>query len=239
MAKDGWIKLHRQIQEGSIWEEKPFDKRSAWIDLLLSANHADKKIYFNGNFFVVKRGQYLTSIRKLAERWGWSYDKCLRYLKLLEADGMLLKDSNKSRTLITIVNYKMYQDVAADDKPMNQKTDDEETVETDDSCSKNTNELQSVTRKVKEENLKADFEIIYKYYKKKSGKTKAYGKYKLWVTTGKVVNGTRRKLTNKQIWSAIIKYNSEMEHKGTELQFYKNFDTFMGDSILDYVEDEK
>ncbi len=108
----GWIKLYRQLQDCWIWKiDEPFDKRSAWIDLLMSANHSDHKILFNGELVTIKRGQVMTSIRKLAERWKWSYDKCLRYLKLLEADGMLLKESDKNRTRLTIAKYEFFQDV--------------------------------------------------------------------------------------------------------------------------------
>lgn len=108
----GWIKLYRQLQDCWIWIiDEPFDKRSAWIDLLMSANHSDHKILFNGELATIKRGQVMTSIRKLAERWKWSYDKCSRYLKLLEADGMLTKESDKSRTLLTIAKYEFFQDM--------------------------------------------------------------------------------------------------------------------------------
>ena len=44
MAK-GWISIHRKIQDSEIWNSsEPFDKRSAWIDLLLLANHEDNTI---------------------------------------------------------------------------------------------------------------------------------------------------------------------------------------------------
>ena len=109
----GWIKTYRKIQDCWIWLDKePFDKRSAWIDLLLTANHSDKKLLFNGSLITVKRGQILTSIRKLSEKWKWSYDKCSRFLKILESDGMLQKQSDNFRTLLTIVNYELYQDVS-------------------------------------------------------------------------------------------------------------------------------
>ena len=111
MGEKGWIKLHRRIQDCWIWDEKPFDKPRAWIDLLLLANHADKKIMFNGNPLIIKRGQYLTSIRKLAERWGWSYDKVSRFLNALVLEDMLRKESDNSRTLLTVINYEVYQDV--------------------------------------------------------------------------------------------------------------------------------
>lgn len=87
--------------------------------------------------------------------------------------------------------------------------------------------------------LLEDFNIIYKSYPVKKGKTKGFEYYKAWVTVGRVISGVRHKLTNKQIWSAIAKYKNEMEEQETELQYYKHFDTFMCKAILDYVEDEE
>lgn len=89
------------------------------------------------------------------------------------------------------------------------------------------------------EELEKNFEIIYKIYPKKKGRTEAFKRYKAWVTVGKEVNGRKRKLTNKVIWDAVVKYKKEMEAKETELQYYKDFSTFMGNSILDYVEEEQ
>ena len=106
----GWIKLYRQLQDCWIWLDKePFDKRSAWVDLLLTANHSDKKILFNGELITVKRGQILTSVRKLSAKWKWSVNKVYRFLKLLESDEMLQKESDKDRTLLTIENYSVFQ----------------------------------------------------------------------------------------------------------------------------------
>ena len=108
----GWICLHRKIQECSIWDnDEKFDCRSAWIDLLLLANHEDKKTLFDGKPVVVKRGQRITSVRQLAERWHWGNDRTLRYLRLLESEKMIIKESDKRRTLITIVNYGVYNDM--------------------------------------------------------------------------------------------------------------------------------
>ena len=76
--KIGWIRIHRKIQDCWIWEiDKPFDERSAWIDLLLLANHKDVKIPFNGELTLVKRSQLITSVRKLADKWKWNKDKVL------------------------------------------------------------------------------------------------------------------------------------------------------------------
>lgn len=91
----GWIKLHRQILECDIWigfdeePDEPFDRRSAWIDLLLRANHRDKEFLFDGQMIVVGRGQLITSVRKLAARWHWGKDKTLRFLRTLEQLNMI------------------------------------------------------------------------------------------------------------------------------------------------------
>jgi hypothetical protein len=109
MAK-GWISIHRKIQECEIWvNNEPFDIRSAWIDLLLLANHEDVEMVFDYEPVIIKRGQFLTSVRKLGARWSWSKNRVLKYLRLLESLNMIERESNNQRTLLTIVKYDVYQ----------------------------------------------------------------------------------------------------------------------------------
>lgn len=107
----GWIKLHRQIQGHWLWlSEKPFDKRSAWIDILLMVNHEDKTVLLGNDLVEVKRGERLTSEPKLAERWGWSRTKVRNFLNLLEKDGMIEnKKEGRKRTRLKVLNYSIYQ----------------------------------------------------------------------------------------------------------------------------------
>ena len=107
---EGWIGIHRQLQEHWLWKSKePFDKRSAWIDLLLMANHQKEKIEFDKDFIEVERGQRITSLEKLANRWKWSRHKVSDYLNQLEQDGMLVQVRDNKKTLISIENYDKYQ----------------------------------------------------------------------------------------------------------------------------------
>ena len=105
----GWISLYRSIQDHWLWQEKPYDKAHAWLDLLLSANHQDKKIVFDSNLVEVKRGEFITSIRKLCERWGWSNSKVKKFLETLQLDGMITYKSDTKKTTINIANYNVYQ----------------------------------------------------------------------------------------------------------------------------------
>lgn len=105
----GWISIHRKIKEHWVWEEKPFSKGQAWIDLLMMANHEDKKVLLGAELIEVKRGSRITSIRKLCDRWGWSNTKVNTFLKLLKQDGMIEIKSDTKKTTLTIVNYSDYQ----------------------------------------------------------------------------------------------------------------------------------
>ena len=124
MTDKGWIKLHRQIQDNNIWlENSPFDRRSAWIDLIMMANIQNKEIIYRGKVLTIKRGQVYTSIRKLADRWHWSRDKVGRFVNLLEKTHMIRRDNRTTyATLITIVNYSVFQDVHDSHKDSNKDT---------------------------------------------------------------------------------------------------------------------
>ncbi|HDK7158452.1 TPA: DnaD domain protein [Clostridium botulinum] len=111
----GWISLYRSIQDHWLWQEKSFSKGQAWLDLLLSANHQDKKIVFDSNLIEVKRGQFITSIRKLCDRWGWSNSKVKKFLDTLQSDEMIHYKSDTKKTTINIEKYEVYQ-VLSDNK---------------------------------------------------------------------------------------------------------------------------
>lgn len=51
----------------------------------------------------------MTSIVKLADRWGWSRNKVVRYLDMLESEQMLNTKRTPKGTLVTIVKYDDYQ----------------------------------------------------------------------------------------------------------------------------------
>lgn len=108
----GWIKLYRSIEDHWIWKsEEPFDRRSAWIDLLLMVNHEENKIFVNGQLIKIDRGQTLTSIKKLSERWKWSRWKVKKFLQVLQDDYIITFEIPTGQfTLVTVENYGKYQD---------------------------------------------------------------------------------------------------------------------------------
>lgn len=116
MAK-GWVAIHRQLQDHWLWEERPFSKAQAWIDMLLLANHDDNKFLLGNELVEVKCGSFITSEVKLMERWGWGKSKTRAFLDLLQTDEMIIKKSDRKKTTITIVNYKEYATLETTDRP--------------------------------------------------------------------------------------------------------------------------
>ena len=107
---EGWICIHRKIREHWIWKSKePFDKRSAWLDLLMMVNHKKEKVEFDKKFIEVERGQKITSLEKLSTSWKWSRHKVSNFLNKLEQDGMLVQVRDRKKTLVSIENYNKYQ----------------------------------------------------------------------------------------------------------------------------------
>lgn len=104
----GWICLHRCIKKHWIWQDA--NRLKWWLDLLISANHEDKKILVDGVLKECKRGEIITSLGKLAEEWRVNRDTVRRFLDMLESDTMITRKSTHKMTQITICNYDSYQD---------------------------------------------------------------------------------------------------------------------------------
>ena len=107
----GYIKVYRDIRDHWIWtdEEESFSRGQAWIDLIMMVNHNDKDVLFNGRLIHVEKGCRITSLRRLSERWKWSIHKVSDFLNLLEKEGMISQARDSKKTLITLINYGVYQ----------------------------------------------------------------------------------------------------------------------------------
>ena len=118
----GWIKLSRNIQDNFLWDEVPFSKAQAWIDLLLSASHKEQTISVNGKPKIIKKGQVWTSQMKLEKRWGWSKNKVRRFLALLAEQQMIHIDGTTNGTTLTIEKWAKYQGGGTTNEPTNEPT---------------------------------------------------------------------------------------------------------------------
>ena len=105
----GWIKIHRDVAKHWIFQDA---EKFKWrIDLLFMANYEDSKVVVGNQLLTIKKGQMIASLDFLAKRWNSSKRTVLKFLVLLESDGMCIRSSNRKVTIITICNYESYQEV--------------------------------------------------------------------------------------------------------------------------------
>ena len=110
MYSNGWIKLHREIQSHWVFQRDDYFK--AWILLLLKANHQDYKTLVSDKIpevVLIKRGEVVSSLKKLGLELKWSPSKVKRFLQKLKKDEMIVVAEEKRWTHLTILNYETYQ----------------------------------------------------------------------------------------------------------------------------------
>lgn len=192
-----------------LWSAKPFDKGRAWIDLLFMANFKDKKLLFNGDITIVKRGQKITSLAKLSDRWGWSKTKVKKFLDCLQEEEMLHYKSDNKKTVVTIVNYDMYQ--LCDTQKEHKKDIG------------NTHKESKDKRKKEKDIYAQQVEQIWGMYPKKKGKAIAVKK----------IPGLVSKYGLEEVISFTQAYANDC--KGKEQQFIQYGSTFYTSGYIDYV----
>lgn len=111
MSSQGWVKLHRELLDKSIWIESTPEQKTILITLLLMANHAPNKWEWNGEQYTVESGQFITSLESIASKSGKgiSIQNVRTALKRFEKLGFLTNKSTKKNRLINIVSWGHYQ----------------------------------------------------------------------------------------------------------------------------------
>lgn len=120
----GWIKISRDIVNHWLWQDKPFSRGQAWIDLLLMAAWKERIFFVRGIRVEQHRGDVCLSVREMCERWHWSNGKVIRFLNELETAQQITQQKSNVINTISIVNYDKYQMDNTTDETPNQTADD-------------------------------------------------------------------------------------------------------------------
>lgn len=107
----GWIKLYRCLLDKPIWKQATLEQKVILVTLLLMANHAEEEWWWNGQKYKCKPGQFVTSLKSIADKAGKEITvKNVRTaLNRFETFGFLANQSAKTGRLITIENWASYQ----------------------------------------------------------------------------------------------------------------------------------
>lgn len=166
----GYIKLDRSMMDNWMWQEKPFSRAQAWIDLLLLASFKDSKEMYRGELKERKRGEVHCSFLYLADRWGWSRGKVNRFMAILKQDNMVTINSTTHDTTITIENYAKYQGGRSTNRTTDgttgSTTDGQQTVQQTDTLEESKKKVQRMVKKGEEGQADNMAEKLARYKKK-------------------------------------------------------------------------
>jgi len=155
---NGWVKIHRKLIEKGYYKKSKYVH--LWIHILLKANHKEKEFLWNDKLVKIKRGQFLTGRKQLAEETGINESSIERILKMLENEHQIEQQKTNLFRVITIVKYDLYQvSEQQNEQPVNNKrTTSEQPVNTNKNDKNENNDKKSFLE------MKNTF---LSYYKKK------------------------------------------------------------------------
>lgn len=116
--KTTWIKIDRNILEWGWYKDA--NTKALFIHLLLKANI--KKGSFMG--VEINRGELATSYASLAEETGLSVRNVRTALEHLKVTGEVTVNRHSKFSVISILNYSMYQDVPTEYLTINRQSSD-------------------------------------------------------------------------------------------------------------------
>ncbi len=164
--EEGYIKLFRSSMDNPLYKNPLI--WHLWEHLLLRANHEEKKIIWNGQEMVIKRGSLITGRKIISLETGISERTIRTGLATLHSLGMIEKSTSKSTSkfsYISICNYDRFQSW---NRISDQQNDQQVT-------SNRPASDQQVTTNKNEKNVKNEkkintlFDQFWKFYPKKIG----------------------------------------------------------------------
>lgn len=252
MTEVKWIKIATDIFDDEkilLIESLPdsYAVITAWFKLLCLAGKQNNDGVFLMNDKIAYTDKMLATIFRMKESTvRLALDTFERFGMIQKIDGTItIPNWNKHQTLDAYEKKKArdrkYQaERRARQRALIRKSSDASIKESSDVAVSDKEEDKDIYNicSPQPDERESDFEKIYAIYPKKRGRTKAFSNYCSWLK-GRSVNGKRRKLTNREMYLAVYAYVEQQKEQGTELAYYKNFDTLMGSQLLDYVEVEQ
>ncbi|MCH5271602.1 MAG: hypothetical protein J1E83_12775 [Lachnospiraceae bacterium] len=209
-----YIKIDRKILE---WEwYKNLNTCRLFFHMLLKANWKDGR--FEGK--EIKRGSFVTSIKKLAEETELTEDEVKTAIKHLIDTGEVTKQTTNKYTVITVSNYDLYQEVTK------QNQNNSQTIP---KLFPTIEEKEGKKEKNKKALCKAEalalFESLWKLYPSKKGKGRVSDTKKLELL----------KIGFDEMSRAIERYKVELA-KDSDWRKPQNGSTFFNSGYVDYLD---
>ncbi len=109
----GWYIMRRGWMEG--FKPEPFTEREAFLWSIEQAAWEAHDQWFNGHRIAVNRGEFVTSLRAMAEAFGWTVKRVRGLMERLGKAGNWAQrpayEGAQAPTVLSVVNYAKYQEL--------------------------------------------------------------------------------------------------------------------------------
>lgn len=109
----GWYIMRRGWMDG--FKPEPFTEREAFLWSIEQAAWEDHDQWFNGHRIGVRRGEFVTSLRTMADAFGWTVKRVRGLMERLGKAGNWAQrpayHGAQAPTVLSVVNYSKYQEL--------------------------------------------------------------------------------------------------------------------------------
>lgn len=210
----GWVKTYRQLINWEWYQDSQMVH--LLIHLILSANFEDRK--WRG--LTIKRGQLLTSRRKLSTETGISERSIRTCLERLKSTSEVTIKTTNRNTVITVTKYDTYQSNEGDTDQLNDQQDVQQTT-----SKRPATDQPSLKNYKKDKNIKEKESVREKENENETNPKKLeFDRFNDWVDEKiPYLRKIRDQITYEQYCSLTEKYNGEqIRYILTALANYKD-----------------
>jgi uncharacterized phage protein (TIGR02220 family) len=211
----GWIKLHRQLLESTVFDNS--DLLKVWVWCLLKATHRKRKQLVGLQEVMLEEGQFIFGRKKASEELKLSESKVYRLMKILKSENNISMKSNNKFTIITVENWTLYQ---GDDKENEQQMNNKRT----------TNEQQMNTNK-NVKNVKNIYIYIVEYLNEKTKKNFKYTTKK----TKSLIDARLKEGFSLEDFKKVIDIKIEQWLNDKKMNSYLRPETLFGNKFEGYL----
>jgi hypothetical protein len=153
MVAEGWVKLHRQLLDSPKFQNEKLLK--VWIWCMLKASHQTHEQQVGRQTITLEPGQFVFGRNASAEELKLKPSTAWDYMHLLESDSTINIKSNNKFSIVTVVNWELYQlaesnsDSKSDSKSDNKSTTNQQQIDTNKNVKNEKNVKKETVPKIK------------------------------------------------------------------------------------------
>lgn len=218
--ENGYVRWFRRTVFGDIGSN--IHCLGLWVYLLSLATWKESDLIWRGERRKLPPGSVVIGLRELSTKLGCSKDTIARWLDYLHKSGRITLEHSTRGSLVTVLNWALYQGSDADDETQTRHESDADETRPGHDTPPTLGQRPTLIEEVKKERKKSrtyptEFEELYQKYPRHEGKGKGYAIYKKQITSPEI---------RTDLAKAIENYSRKK--KGTDEQFLLMFSTFMG-----------